>query len=396
MPTRPFAQRTQKISPSQTLSISALSNRLRAEGKDVINLAVGQPDFPTPEHVKDAAARAMRDGKTGYTAVDGTAELKQAIVNKLKRDNDLDYASEQIIVSCGAKHSLYNLCQALLDDGDEVLTPAPFWISYPEMIKLADAEPVIIAADGAQNYKITAPQLRRYINENTRLLMLNSPNNPSGMLYSRDELAALAEVLLQHPNVYICSDDIYEHFVFTGEPFVNIVNVCPELHARTIVINGVSKAYSMTGWRIGYAAGPEKLIAVMKKIQSQSTSNPCSISQEAARAAMDGPLDFVVNMRETFTARRAYAYDALQKMDGVEALEPDGSFYIFPNFSGVIERHPEVNNDLELAEYLLMKHHVATVPGIAFGMANHLRFSFATETETLKRAIDRVREMVGG
>ncbi len=395
MPTPTFSHRAQKISPSQTLSISALSNRLRAEGRDVINLAVGQPDFPTPEHVKKAAAQAMRDNKTGYTAVDGTAELKQAVVDKLKRENNLDYAGEQILVSSGAKHSLYNLCQALLNKGDEVITPAPFWISYPELVKLAEAEPVILRADMGQHFKINAHQLERSITKNTRLLMLNSPNNPSGMLYSRRELEELAEVLLQNPNIYICSDDIYEHFVFGAEPFVNIVNVCPELQSRTIVINGVSKAFSMTGWRIGYAAGPAGLIAVMKKIQSQSTSNPCSISQEAARAALDGPLDFVEKMCETFAGRRAWLGEALRKIEGVETLMPDGSFYVFPDFSGVIERHPEVGNDLELAEYLLMKHHVAAVPGIAFGMVNHLRLSFATGMEELEKAVKRIGEMVG-
>ncbi|MDD9868596.1 MAG: pyridoxal phosphate-dependent aminotransferase [Gammaproteobacteria bacterium] len=390
-----FSQRAQKISPSQTLSISALSNRLRAEGRDVINLAVGQPDFPTPEHVKEAAAKAMRDNKTGYTAVDGTAELKQAVADKLKCENGLDYAGDQILVSCGAKHSLYNLCQALLNKGDEVITPAPFWLSYPELIKLAEGEPVILRAGMGQRFKINAQQLERSITKNTRLLMLNSPNNPSGMLYSRSELGELAEVLLQNPNIHICSDDIYEHFVFGAEPFANIVNVCPELQSRTVVINGVSKAFSMTGWRIGYAAGPAGLIAVMKKIQSQSTSNPCSISQEAARAALDGPLDCVAKMRETFAERRDWLGAALRKINGVETLMPDGSFYVFPNFSGVIERHPKVGNDLELAEYLLEKHHVAAVPGIAFGMVNHLRLSFATGMDELEKAVERIAEMAG-
>ena len=389
-----ISERSSKISPSKTLSISALSNKLRAQGKDIANLAVGQPDFPTPEHIKQAAYEAIAQNKTGYTAVDGVAELKEAIVEKTKRDNKLDYESNQIIVSCGAKHSLYNLCQATLNKGDEVIMPAPFWISYPDIIKLADGVPVSVETTLERGFKITAEQLEQHINERTRMLILNSPNNPSGSVYDADELSALAEVLVKHPQVVICSDDIYEHFVFDNQAFCNILNVCPELYSRCAVVNGVSKAYSMTGWRIGWTAGPAELIAAMKKIQSQSTSNPCSISQAASQTALEGTLDDVYTMRDAFAERRDYLISELNNMEGVTAPTPAGSFYAFADFSVAIARHPDVSNDLELAEQLLNRSYVSTVPGIAFGIEDHLRLSLAVSLEELQKAVERIGSFV--
>ncbi|MXX99136.1 MAG: pyridoxal phosphate-dependent aminotransferase [Gammaproteobacteria bacterium] len=385
------SERSSKISPSKTLSISALSNKLRAEGKDIANLAVGQPDFPTPDYVKQAAVEAIAQNKTGYTAVDGIAELKEAIVRKTKRDSKLDYETEQIIVSCGAKHSLYNVCQAALNKGDEVIVPAPFWNSYPDIIKLAEGVPVTVTTTTEQGFKITAEQLQQHINERTRMLLLNSPNNPSGSVYTAEELTDLAEVLIKHPQVIICSDDIYEHFVFDGNTFSNILNVCPELYPRCLIVNGVSKAYAMTGWRIGWTAGPADLITAMKKIQSQSTSNPCSISQAASQAALENSLDYVYMMRDAFAERRDYLASELNDIDGITLPTPAGSFYAFADFSEAIARHPDISDDLELSKELLNQTHVSTVPGIAFGIENHLRLSLAVSTEELQKAVERIR-----
>ena len=388
------SERSSKISPSKTLSISALSNKLRAEGKDIANLAVGQPDFPTPDYVKQAAVEAIAQNKTGYTAVDGVAELKEAIIRKTKRDSKLDYEAEQIIVSCGAKHSLYNVCQAALNKGDEVIVPAPFWISYPDIIKLAEGVPVAVQTTTEQDFKITAEQLERHINERTRMLLLNSPNNPSGSVYTAEELTDLAEVLIKHPQVIICSDDIYEHFVFDGNTFSNILNVCPELYPRCLIVNGVSKAYAMTGWRIGWTAGPADLITAMKKIQSQSTSNPCSISQAASQAALENPLDYVHMMRDAFAERRDYLVSELNGIDGITLPTPAGSFYAFADFSEAIARHSDISDDLELSKELLNQTHVSTVPGIAFGIENHLRLSLAVSAEELQKAVERIRKFL--
>ena len=388
--------RSRKVSPSQTLSISALSNQLLAQKKDVINLAAGQPAFATPDHIKHAAIEAINNNMTRYTAVDGTAELKQAVCDKFKRENGLSYTSDQIIVSGGAKFSLYLLCQAVLDKGDEVIIPAPFWTTYPEVVKLADAAPATIATNAAQGFKITANQLEGLITSSTKVLMLNSPNNPSGACYTADEFAELAAVLEKHPNILICSDEIYEHFVFDGHKFTGILNACPQLYDRTIIINGVSKAYSMTGWRIGYAAGPPHLIAAMKKIQSQSTSNPCSISQIAAQAALQGPLDFLEDVRRDLTAQRDFLVDSLNRIDGVSVLSPPGSFYLLPDCSGALQRLDYASNDLELAEHLLEEFLVATVPGIAFGLPNHLRISFPGAFKDIQRAAERFTAALGG
>ena len=390
----PTSTRTQRVKPSPTLAVTALANQLRAEGRDVIGLAAGEPDFDTPDHIKQAAITAINNGMTKYTAVDGTAELKQAIINKFKRDNGLDYQADQILVSVGGKQAIYNLAQALLNPGDEVIIPAPYWVSYPDMVMLADGEPVIVEADMSQAFKITAEQLENAITERTRLVVINSPSNPSGKAYTRAELKALADVLLRHPDIVIMTDDIYEHIVWTDEGFNNILNVCPELKDRTLVINGVSKAYSMTGWRIGYAGGPAEIIKGMKKVQSQSTSNPCSIAQAAAVEALNGDQSFLGKMCTIFRNRHDLVHSALNAMDGVECLPSDGTFYAFPSFHAVIDRMEGIEDDVQLAEFLLEKAEVALVPGSAFGSPGHLRLSFATDMTSMQKALDRIKQAI--
>ena len=388
------SNRIARVKPSPTLAVTALAGQLRAEGRDVIGLAAGEPDFDTPEHIKQAAIKAIIDGRTKYTAVDGTAGLKQAIINKFDKENGLHYTADQVLVSVGGKQVFYNLVQALLNPGDEVIIPAPYWVSYPDMVKLADAEPVIVSGDIKQEFKISATQLEAAITPKTRLVVINSPSNPSGKAYTRAELTELAEVLLRHPNIVVVTDDIYEHIVWTDEGFNNILNVCPELQPRTLVLNGVSKAYSMTGWRIGYAGGPAELIKGMKKVQSQSTSNPCSIAQYAAQAALEGDQDFLRQMCDVFKQRHDYVYNRLIAMPGVECLQSDGTFYSFPSFHGVIERMTGINNDIELAQLLLEKAEVALVPGSAFGTDGHLRLSYATSMENLEKALDRISKAI--
>ena len=389
-----LSNRVKKASPSQTLSISSLAARLRKEGKDVINLAAGQPDFDTPEHIKTAAIKAIQQGQTKYTAVDGISALKTAIVNKLQRENNLSYKPDQILVSCGAKHSLYNLFQASLNDGDEVIIPAPYWVSYPEIVKLAGGVPIALPTSLEQHFKIQATDLEKAITSKTRLVMLNSPNNPSGMMYDKHELSALAEVLLQYPDITIASDDIYEHILFGNNTFNNILNVSPQLYDRTVIINGVSKAFSMTGWRIGYAAADPDIIKMMKLVQSQSTSNPTTISQYAAQAALEGPMDFIKESKRIFEERHAFVHKTLNEIDGVRCLPSDGSFYIFPDFSALIAAATTINDDLDLSTYLLNKFYVATVPGTAFGSPGHLRISFSTDMMSLKESMERIKKMV--
>ncbi len=388
-----LSDRVQRIKPSPTLAITAIANALKAAGKDVIGLGAGEPDFDTPDHIKAAASRAMDAGMTKYTAVDGTAELKQAIIHKFKNDNGLDYTPDQILVSCGGKQSFYNLCQALLNEGDEVVIPAPYWVSYPDMVLLADATPVIIETDIAQQFKITPAQLTRALTSKSRLVVINSPSNPSGMAYTKAELAALGEVLRDHPDVLIATDDMYEHILWANEPFSNILNACPDLYERTIVLNGVSKAYSMTGWRIGYAGGPEPLIKAMKKIQSQSTSNPASISQAAAQAALEGDQTCIAEMLQAFKARHDHVIEGLNAIEGVKCLPSQGTFYAFPDVRGMIDRIDAVNNDAELAEYVLEHAGVAMVPGSAFGSPGYMRLSFATSMEVLDEALRRIRQL---
>ena len=389
-----LSARVQAVKPSPTLAITARAAALRAEGKDVIGLGAGEPDFDTPDHIKAAAIEAINSGKTKYTAVDGTASLKQAIMEKFKRDNGFEYAADQILVSVGGKQSFYNLAQAILDAGDEVIIPAPYWVSYPDMTLLADGVPVVVECGAETQFKITPEQLAAAITPKTRLFVINSPSNPTGMAYSKDELAALGEVLRQHPHVLIATDDMYEHILWDAGSFVNILNACPDLTERTMVLNGVSKAYSMTGWRIGYAAGPASIIKAMKKIQSQSTSNPTSISQYAAEAALNGPQQCIADMMVHFKQRHDYVVDRLNKMPGVECLSTDGTFYVFPSVTGLIDAIDGVNDDLELAEYLIEKAGVALVPGSAFGTPGFARISIATSMENLSNALDRIEKAI--
>ena len=387
-----LAKRVHRVKPSPTLAVTARAAELRAAGKDIIGLGAGEPDFDTPKHIKEAAIQAIKNGATRYTAVDGTPELKRAIIDKFQRDNALSYQPDEILVSCGGKQSFFNLAQALLDTGDEVIIPAPYWVSYPDMVRLADAEPVIIKTDLEQNFKVTPAQLEAAITPNTRLFVLNSPSNPTGVSYTKKELEQLAQVLLRHPSVLIATDDMYEHILWTEEPFANIVNACEELYPRTIVLNGVSKAYAMTGWRIGYAGGPKILIQAMKKIQSQSTSNPAAVSQAAACEAISGDQSCIQPMLTAFKERHDYVVKTLRAMPGVRCIESDGTFYSFPDFNEVIEQTDGISNDVELAEHLLKEAGVALVPGSAFGAPGYLRVSFATSLEILKDALDRIQK----
>ena len=387
-----LSQRVQRVKNSPTLAVSARAAELRAAGKDIIGLGVGEPDFETPEHIKRAGIEAIKQGMTRYTAVDGTAELKSAIIAKFKRDNGFDFAADQILVSCGGKQSFYNLTQALLNPGDEVIIPAPYWVSYPDMVRLADAEPVIIQAGLDQRFKITPEQLNAAITTKTRLFVINSPSNPTGVAYSKSELAALGDILLKHPQIIIATDDMYEHILWADEPFSNILNACPKLLPQMMVLNGVSKAYAMTGWRIGYAGGPRTLIQAMKKIQSQSTSNPASISQAAACAALDGDQSCITPMLTAFRERHDFVTTQLREIDGVRCETADGTFYSFPDFSAVIKRMDGINNDVDLAEYLLNTAGIALVPGSAFGAEGYLRLSFATSMEILENALKRLKK----
>ncbi len=385
-----LSNRVQRVKPSPTLAVTARAAELKAAGQDIIGLGAGEPDFDTPQHIKDAAIAAINSGMTKYTAVDGTASLKTAIITKFKRDNALEYQPDQILVSCGGKQSFYNLAQALLNKGDEVIIPAPYWVSYPDMVLLADATPVIINTGISQNFKITPDQLEAAITPNTRLFVINSPSNPSGMAYSAVELKALAAVLVKYPDILVATDDMYEHILWAEEPFTNIVMTNPELYERSIVLNGVSKAYSMTGWRIGYAGGPADLIKAMKKIQSQSTSNPSSISQAAAEAALNGDQSCVAEMLTAFKQRHDKVVASLNKIEGVHCLKGDGTFYAFADFSGFMQRFSHIKNDVELAEMIIEKTGVALVPGSAFGNEGYLRLSFATSEANLDEAIKRL------
>ncbi|EEF79199.1 pyridoxal phosphate-dependent aminotransferase [Methylophaga thiooxydans] len=389
-----LSQRVQNIKPSPTLAITARAAALRAEGKDVIGLGAGEPDFDTPEHIKQAAIEAINSGKTKYTPVDGTPDLKQAIIKKFSRDNGLDYEANQILVSVGGKQSFFNLAQAYIQAGDEVIIPAPYWVSYPDMTLLADGKPVIIEAGQENQFKITPAQLEAAITDKTRLFVINSPSNPTGMAYSMDELKALGEVLRKHPDILIATDDMYEHIYWADEPFCNILNANPDFYDRTLVMNGVSKAYSMTGWRIGYAAGPADLIASMKKVQSQSTSNPASISQAAAVEALNGDQTCIQSMLAEFKKRHDFVVSTLNDMSGIDSLETDGTFYVFPNIAGVLERKPELKDDMDFAEALLVEKGVAVVPGTAFGLKNHVRLSIATSEDNLRNALNRIAEFI--
>ncbi|MCL5254581.1 MAG: pyridoxal phosphate-dependent aminotransferase [Gammaproteobacteria bacterium] len=387
----PLSQRVNAIKPSPTLAVSQKAAELKAAGADVIGLGVGEPDFTTPEFIREAAKQAIDAGHTRYTAVDGIPELKKAICAKFERDNQLSYEPSEILVSAGGKHSIFNLLTAWLDEGDEVIIPAPYWVSYPDMTLLVGATPVVIEAGIDQAYKITAEQLEQAITDKTKLLFLNSPSNPTGMAYSAAELKSLAEVLRKHPRVLIATDDMYEHILWTAEPFVNLPMVAPDLKERTVVLSGVSKAYAMTGWRIGYAAGPKPIIAAMKKAQSQSTSNPASISQYAALAALTGDQSFIGEMVNEFRIRHDRLIDGLSKIPGLKVRPGDGTFYVFPNIEGLMQA-VGVDTDVELCERLLSEANVALVPGSAFGAPGHFRLSFAASRDTLDEAVRRIAE----
>lgn len=388
-----ISERLSQVKPSPTLAITARAGEMRAQGKQVISLSVGEPDFDTPDHIKQAAIEAINSGFSKYTPVDGIPELKQAIIDKFARENGLVYNPKQIIVSTGAKQNLYNICQAVLNKGDEAIIPAPYWVSYPAMVLLGEAVPVVINTDIQNQFKIQPEELRAAITPKTRMFFINSPSNPSGMAYTKEELAALGKVLAEHPQILVVSDDIYEHVMWENTPFVNIVNACPALKDQTVVVNGLSKAFSMTGWRLGYAAGPENVTAACKKIQSQSTSNPCSITQKAGVAGLNGGLDSVQDMVAQFKKRHDMVVAGLNAIDGFECLSAQGTFYAFPNVSGAI-KHMGLKDDVQFAEKLLVDGGVASVPGTAFGMPGYIRFSYALDEQTLKTALESIEKVV--
>jgi aspartate aminotransferase len=390
------ANRLKVIKASPTLAVSAKAAKLKAEGKDVVAMGAGEPDFDTPEFIKEAAIVAMRKGLTKYTPAGGTTSLKKAIVAKFKRENGLDFTEKQILVSCGGKQTSFNLCMALLNPGDEAIIPAPYWVSYPDMAMMADGKPVFIQAGIEQGFKITPQQLERAITPKSRLIWLNSPSNPTGAVYTADELKALGEVLRKHPRIVIASDDMYEHILLDGSTFVNILNVCPDLYDRTLVMNGVSKAYSMTGWRIGYCGGPLELIEAMENVQSHSTSNPTSISQYAAEAAITGDQSCIDPMVEAFKERGKFVAEGLNRIPGVKCLLPAGAFYAFPDCREAIQRLHAAGRiaaptDMALCDYLLAQDKaVAAVPGSAFGAEGYLRISFATSMDNIRKAVERM------
>ncbi len=386
-----LSQRIQRVKVSPTMAVTAKAAELRAAGHDIISLAAGEPDFATPDAIKHAGIAAIQNGDTQYTAVGGTAALKQAIVHKFRRDNGLVYAPSEVMVSSGGKQCCYNLAQVLLDPGDEAVIPAPYWVSYPDMVRLADGEPVIIPTDYNHRYKITPEQLDAALGPRTRLLFLNSPSNPAGMAYSRRELAAFGEVLQAYPQVVIGSDDMYEAIYWADEPFSNIVMACPPLRERTVILHGVSKAYAMTGWRIGYCAGPEALIQAMSTVQSQSTSGACSISQAAAVVALNADQGCVATMCSAYRHRHDRVIEQLAAIPGMRIAPGDGTFYAFPDCQALIERLAGVDDDVALAEYVLEHAGVALVPGSAFGVPGCLRLSFATDLATLDEALRRMR-----
>ena len=384
-----LARRVKRVKPSPTLAVTALAAKLRAEGKDILSLSAGEPDFDTPAHIAAAGIEAIRQGFTRYTAVDGIPELKDAIIAKFKRDNGLNYERNQILVSTGAKQTIYNLCMAVLDSGDEAIIPAPYWVSYPDMVMLADGVPVMPDAGPEQGYKITPKQLAAAITPQTRLLLLNSPSNPTGAAYTRAEHKALGEVLLEHPRVLIGTDDMYEHIFWAKEPFCSLVTAVPELYERTVTINGCSKAYAMTGWRIGYCGGPKEIVNAMTTIQSQSTSNPTSMCQKAAVAALNGDQQCVAKMNVAFKERHDYIVQALNDLPGISCLPGSGTFYAFADIRGAMHELG-LKDDNAFAELLLHKAGVAVVAGSGFGAPGHMRLSFACSMEMLKKAVDRI------
>jgi aspartate aminotransferase len=391
-----LASSLSKIKPSPTIAVSMKAAELKAQGKDIISLGMGEPDFDTPENIKAAAIKAIQKGETKYTAVDGTPALKKAVIEKFKRENGLEYKLSEIIVSGGAKQVIYNALIATMNAGDEVIIPAPYWVSYPDMVLLAGGEPVIVDSSEKNNFKISPSDLEKAITPKTKWLILNSPSNPTGACYTKADLKALAEVLLRHPQVHIMTDDIYEHLLFDGFEFATIAQIEPKLKERTLIINGVSKAYSMTGWRIGYGAGNEKLIKTMLMIQSQSTSSPCSISQAASVEALIGIQDYIKPNAKIFEKRRNMVVEMLNKIDGINCNTPNGAFYVFPSCSGLYGKKTPggkvIESDNDFAAYLLEEALVAVVPGVAFGAAGFFRISYTASEEFLKNAMQRITD----
>jgi aspartate aminotransferase len=394
-----LSKRVQAIKPSPTLAVTARAAKLKAEGKDIIGLGAGEPDFDTPQHIKDAAIAAINSGFTKYTPVGGTPGLKNAICGKFKRENGFEYSPKQILVSCGGKQSFFNLILSVINPGDEVIIPAPYWVSYPDIVLIAEGKPVFIETDIGQHFKITAQQLEKAITPKTKLFVINSPGNPSGSAYTQEDFQALGTVLRQHPKILIATDDMYEHILLSGGQFLNILNVCPDLYSRTVVLNGVSKAYAMTGWRIGYCGGPENIITAMENIQSQSTSNPTSISQVAAEAALTGDQSCIEPMVAAFKARNDFVTEGISRIAGIKCLPSDGAFYTFADCreaisdlknKGIIDEC----SDIAFCEYLLEEAGVAVVPGSAFGSEGYIRLSFATSMENLEAALERIRRVL--
>ena len=385
----PISERVRKVKPSATIAISSKAMEMRSAGINVISMSAGEPDFDTPQHIKDAAKAAMDNGMTKYTQVDGTPELKEAIIKKFSDDNDLSYQPENILVSTGAKQTLYNLFQAILDDGDEVIIISPYWVSYPDMVLLADAKPVFVDTFQENNFSLDLNAFSNAINEKTKLVIINSPSNPTGITFTRSDYESIGAVLDNYPNAYVATDDMYEYIYWGEEPFVSFAQACPALFDRTITINGVSKSYAMTGWRIGYCGGPADVIGAMKKVQSQSTSNPSSISQAATVAALNGSKDEVFSMVEQYKIRHDYLCSALNAIEGFKTSPGTGAFYLFPDVKNVIE-NKGFSDDMELSEYLIESANVAVVPGSAFGSKGYIRLSYATSLENIKEAVERI------
>jgi len=385
------SERMSRVMPSATSAVLGLAAQLREAGRDVISLGAGEPDFDTPEHIKAAAIKAITDGETKYTAIDGTSQLKAAIQRKFERDNQLSYSPEQILVSVGAKHTLFNACMGVLSSGDEAIIPAPYWVSYPDMVRIAEGVPVVIDTGIEDGFKITPKKLSAAITDKTRLLFLNSPSNPTGSCYTRAELMALGEVLARHPNIVVLADDIYEHIHWADEPFCSLATACPELYDQVVTVNGVSKSHAMTGWRVGYAGGPVEVMKAMKTIQSQITSNPCSVSQVAAAAALNGDQTCVGEMLKAYKARSDYVVAALNEIPGFECRKGEGAFYAFPKVTEAMAAKG-MESDADLVRLILEKSDVVMVPGTPFGSPGYVRISFACSIEQLKEAIARIRK----
>ncbi len=379
-----------RIKPSPTIAVTSKAREMRAAGKDVIGLGAGEPDFDTPDNIKEAAIEAIRKGDTKYTAVDGTPALKKAIQAKFSRENDLSYDLDQISVGTGGKQVLYNAFMATINKGDEVIIPAPYWVSYPDIVLLAGGKPKIIKCDEKNNFKLTPEKLTKAVSKKTKWIIINSPSNPTGSGYTKDEIIALSKILIKYKNLYILSDDIYEHITYDGFKFFTIAQI-EKLKSRTLTMNGVSKSYSMTGWRIGYAAGPKEIIKAMAKIQSQSTSNPTSISQAAAVEALNGTQDFIIERSNSFKERRNFVVDSLNNIKGISCLSPEGAFYVFPNCKKLLNKKTKLKTDKEFVEKLLEKAEVAVVQGSAFGLDGYFRISYATSMENLKKAMQRIK-----